>query len=373
MAEEIVARFQKRFPAGPTIGIDDLRIPEPAKAGTTSPAAPLITVVFGRSGAGKTTLLRCLAGLEWPDSGMIQQGTEVWFDRAQSIFLPPQQRNLGYLAQDYALFPHLTVEKNIAYGLRSRSSSERESRVAELIRMLELAGTEKRLPRELSGGEQQRVALARAVARRPRLLLLDEPLSALDAPTRMRLRGELRRLLVQIGITALVVTHERNEALALGDNLMVMDKGAILQCAPVQEVFSRPANLAVAEIVAMETVQPARIIELNADLVTVDVGGTKLTALGQELPAGARDVFVCIRGEDVILMKGADQPGSPRNHLPARITTMTHEGPVVRIGLDCGFALSALLTRQAAEEMALQPNDRVIALVKAPNVHLIPR
>jgi molybdate transport system ATP-binding protein len=373
MAEEIVAQFQKRFPDGPTIGIEDLRITLDAAAGAGRQSAPVITVIFGPSGAGKTTLLRCLAGLEHPDSGMIRFGNEVWFNDAQSIFLRPQQRNIGYLSQDYALFPHLTAEKNIAYGLRSRSSAEREARVRELIQMLELAGSEKRLPRELSGGEQQRVALARAVARHPRLLLLDEPLSAVDAPTRVRLRGELRRLLLQLGIPTLLVTHDRNEALALGDNLIVMDKGAVVQSGPVQDVFSRPASLAVAEIVAMETVQPGRVVELKEDLVTVEVRETKLTALRHDLPRDTRDVFVCIRGEDVILMKGVEQPGSPRNHLPAVVTAVAREGPVARIGLDCGFALSALLTKQAAEEMALQPKAPVWVLIKAPNVHLIPR
>jgi len=357
-------RIQKRFPAGALLNINDLQIPF---AGTT----PLITAVFGPSGAGKTTLLRCLAGLEHPDSGSIQFGNETWFDHGQSVSLAPQQRNIGFLSQDYALFPHLTVERNVAYGLRRSAPAERNSRVAELLNLLALSGFEQRYPRALSGGEQQRVALARAVAPRPRLLLLDEPLSALDAPTRKRLRGELRRLLLQLGIPALVVTHERLEALAIADHLVVLDAGAVLQSGPVQEIFSRPANLAVAGIVAMETVHPGRILESDGDLVTVSVGETKLTALRQDLCT--RDVFVCIRGEDVILMKGADQPSSPRNHLPATIISITPEGPILRIALDCGFPLSAFLTRQAVEELALHPNDRVLALVKAPNVHLIPR
>ena len=373
MAEEIVARFEKRFHAGPTIRFKDLRIPLVVPPSAGSKTSHLLTVVFGPSGAGKTTLLRCLAGLERPDNGTIRFDSEVWFDRAQPIFIPPQKRNIGYLSQDYALFPHLTTGQNIAYGLRSRSRAEREARVSELVRMLELTGIEKRLPRELSAGQQQRVALARAVARRPRLLLLDEPLSALDAPTRGRLRSELRRSLLQLGIPALLVTHERSEALALGDNLIVMENGAVLQCGPVQDVFSRPQSVAVAEIVAMETVQPGRVVEFKENLVTVEVGMARLTALGQELPTGAADVFVCIRGEDVILMKGADQPASPRNHLPATITAITPEGPIMRVSLDCGFALSALLTRQASEEMALQPKARVWVLIKAPNVHLIPR
>ncbi len=364
MAEEIVARFRKRFPGGPRVDADALR----AVCGRAS-----ITVLFGASGAGKTTVLRCLAGLERPDSGAIQCGNELWFDQATSVFLPPQQRNIGYLSQDYALFPHLNVERNIGYGLRQAPSPERAARVCEVIRLLDLSGLEKRLPRQLSGGQQQRVALARAVARRPRLLLLDEPLSSLDAPTRLRLRGELRRLLLQLGVPTFLVTHDRLEALALGDDLVVMDNGAIAQSGPVQEVFSRPANLAVAGIVAVETVQPARVLDAADGLLIVAVGETKLAALARDLAPGTRDLFLCIHAEDVMLLKGADSPSSPRNHLPATVRTLSREGPMMRIDLDCGFPLAALLTRQACEELDLRPGDRVVALVKAPNVHLIPR
>ena len=171
----------------------------------------------------------------------------------------------------------------------------------------------------------------------------------------------------------MLITHDRVEALALGDDLVVIDNGAIVQSGAVQEVFNRPANLAVAGIVAVETVQPGRILDSADGLLIVAVGETKLAALAQDLPAGALDVFVCIHAENVILLKGADSPSSPRNHLPATVRSVTSEGPMMRIGLDCGFRLSALLTRQACEELALQPGDRVVALVKAPNVHLIPR
>jgi molybdate transport system ATP-binding protein len=364
MAKEIVARFSKRFRGGPVISVETLRV---------TLGRPSITVLFGPSGSGKTTVLRCLAGLERPDSGVIQCGDELWFDHAKSVFLQPQERNIGYLSQDYALFPHLSVERNIGYGLRGSPPAERTARVCEVMRLLDLAGLETRLPRQLSGGQQQRVALARAVVRRPRLLLLDEPLSALDSPARLRLRGELRRLLLQIGVPAMLITHDRVEALALGDDLVVIDNGDIVQSGAVQEVFNRPANLAVAGIVAVETVQPGCILDSANGLLIVAVGETKLAALAQDLPAGARDVFVCIRAEDVILLKGADSPSSPRNHLPATVRSVTSEGPMMRIGLDCGFSLSALLTKQACEELTLQPGDRVVALVKAPNVHLIAR
>ena len=364
MAEEIVARFAKRFPGGPLVQMDDLHV---------TCDRPSIAVLFGASGSGKTTVLRCLAGLERPDSGLIQCGDELWFDPAKSVFLPPQQRNIGYLSQDYSLFPHLSVEQNIGYGLRRSPLAERESRVADVVRLLDLAGLEKRLPRQLSGGQQQRAALARAVIRRPRLLLLDEPLSALDSPTRLRLRGELRRLLVRLGVPAILVTHDRFEALALGDELVVIDQGHIVQTGPVQDVFRRPANLAVAGVVAVETVQPAHILSAVDGLLLVAVGETRLAAVSRDLPADTSDVFVCIHAEDVILVKGSDRPSSARNQLPAVVQALTREGPLTRVELDCGFNLTALLTKQACEEMELKSGDRVMALVKAPHIHLIPR
>jgi molybdate transport system ATP-binding protein len=363
MAEEIIARFSKRFAGGPLIRIDEIRIPL---------GVPGVSVLFGPSGAGKTTLLRCIAGLERPDDGVIHAGREIWWDHAKGVCVSPQRRTIGYLAQDYALFPHLSVEKNIRYGLRNEPEAETAKRVADVLRLFDLQGLEKRRPRELSGGQQQRVALARAIVRRPRLLMLDEPLSALDLSTRRRLRDELRGLLIRAAIPTLLVTHDRAEALALGDEIIVMDSGQVVQRGRVEEVFSRPANLAVAESVAIETVQAGRIVEEREGLFTVQVGAVKLTALNRELPAEIAQVFVCIRAEDVILLKG-DSPSSPRNHLAAAVVALSREGPMMRIDLDCGFPLCALLTRQACEELDVRPGNQVYALVKAPNVHLIPR
>jgi len=362
MSEGIEANFFKRFSGGPEIRIESLRTREQAA----------VTVLFGPSGAGKTTVLRCLAGLTRPEGGTIGFDREIWSDAARGFFLPPRRRNIGFVPQEYALFPHLSVERNIAYALNRVASYESRRRVAELIKWLGLEGLEERLPKELSGGQQQRVALARAVARRPKLLLLDEPLVALDAPTRQRLRGELRRLLKEAGIPSVLVTHDRTDALVLGDDLVVMDAGRLMQQGPVHEVFSRPANLAVAGIVAVETVQPGRVQE-RGDLITVAIGEQKLLAVAGDLPADSSDVYVCIRAEDVILMKGEPVRSSPRNCLAAIVRGFTQEGPMVRIDLDCSFPLSALLTRQACEELGLKAGERVLALVKAPNVHLIPR
>jgi len=362
-AAGIQARFVKRFGSGIEICVDELR------TGTRTG----ITVLFGASGSGKTTVLRCLAGLLAPDEGRIQFAGEVWDDTARGVHRPPQQRRIGFVPQNYALFPHLSVARNIAYGQHSATNADRHARVAEMLRWVGLEGLERRLPRELSSGQQQRVALARAVVTRPRLLLLDEPLSALDAPTRLRLGSELRGLLRQLDIPSLLVTHDRQEALALGDHLLVMDNGRIIQRGLAHEVFSHPASLAVAGIVAIETVQPGRIVQTVAGLVTVAVGAAQLTVIEQDVLPANGEVYVCIRAEDVIILKGEDtRAASPRNHLPAVVRAFHDEGPIVRIDLDCGFPLMALLTRQACEELALKTGDRVTALIKAPQIHLIP-
>ncbi len=362
MSALLNATFAKRFGNGPEIRVERLRTPE----------RPGITVLFGASGAGKTTVLRCLAGLERPDEGNVEFGETTWVDVEAGVFLPARERQIGFVPQDYALFPHLSVSHNIGYGLNKLSSSQRHQRVAEALNLVQLSGVEGRLPHELSGGQQQRVALARAIARHPCLLLLDEPLSALDLPTRQRLRGELRALLGRLEIPTLLVTHDRTEAMALGEHLVVMHEGKLVQQGTVPEVFSRPANLDVAAIVAVETVQPGRILE-RAELATVTVGSVKLTALGNDLPAGATDVYVCIRAEDVILVRGEPAKSSPRNVLSGRVCALTPEGPMRRVELDCGFPLMALLTKQACEELAIEPGIQVLALVKVPQIHLIPK
>ena len=359
MSALLVADFEKRYAGGPLV-----------HGALSLPAeGPGVTVLFGPSGCGKTTVLRALAGLERPESGRIAWGEEIWFDAARGLSLSPQRRGIGFLFQQYALFPHLTVADNVAFGLRQPTSAAAQLQWVETLDRLRIGELSNRFPAQLSGGQQQRVALARAVACQPRLLLLDEPLSALDAPVREQLRGELRRMLLEFARPAIVVTHDRVEALALADSVVVITDGQVRQTGPVHEVFSRPRNPAIAQVVGIETVEPGAVLRVAEGLATVEVAGVQLTAVA---PAGiGRQVFVCIRGEDVLLLRAVTSGTSARNQLAARVTSRVAEGPMVRVGLDCGFALTALVTRPACEELGLQIGDRVTALIKAPAIHLV--
>jgi molybdate transport system ATP-binding protein len=362
MTDALVADFKRHYRAGATIHATLPRVAD----------GPRVIALFGPSGGGKTTVLRCLAGLDAPQSGFICMGSRTWFDAQKGINLRPQQRGVGFLFQDYALFPHLTVAGNIGYGLRRMLPRSRDKRVSELLETLGISGLGERYPHQVSAGQQQRVALARAVAPRPRLLLLDEPLSALDSGTRLSLRRELRKLLTQFQTPAVVVTHDPIEAVTLADDAVVLDEGRVLQSGPVQEVFSRPANPAVARIVGVETIEPGVVREIREGLATVRVGEIELLAVASN-GVSAGPVYVCIRGEDVILERGHPQHTSARNQLAARVTDLTDEGPLVRVSLDCGFSMTALITRPANAELALTKGESVTALVKAPSIHLVNR
>jgi molybdate transport system ATP-binding protein len=363
MSPGLQANFSRQFAGGFRVDVNDLRLP--AEAG--------VTVLFGPSGSGKSTVLRCLAGLERPDMGTIHFGEEVWFDAGSRAFRGAGARRVGFVPQEYALFPHLDVEQNVGYGLNRLATGERASRVTKSLRWLGLEGLERKLPGELSGGQQQRVALARAVVTQPRMLLLDEPLAALDTPLRVRLRGELRKQLLEVGMPTVLVTHDRAEALAMGDRLIVMHAGKILQHGPINEVFNRPADITVAGTLGIETVQPGRIVGSAGGLATVEVGRARLSALESQGEQTNAEVYVCIRAEDVILMKMGTAQSSARNVLPGVVRGLTPEGMAVRIELDCGFPLIALLTRQACSDLDLKENDRLVALVKAPHVQLVSR
>lgn len=340
-----------------------------------------VTVLFGPSGAGKSTILRAVAGLGDPLGNHIVCGAEVWDDGARRI-VPARDRRIGMLFQDHALFPHMSVRHNVEYGLRGLPRDERQKRAGQALKAASALHLIDRSIRTLSGGEAQRVALARALAPGPRLLLLDEPLSALDAPLRLRLRSEIRRILRDLDVPALVVTHERNEALAMADDAVIVIDGRVHQVGPVQEVFDRPAGADVVAVVGVETALPARVVEVKGEVIRVDVGECELTAAfadmrsrgSQVLFRPEDDALVCIRAEDVsVELPGSSTRGSQRNRLLGTVMSMSEEGALVRIDLDVGFPLTSVITRTAAYDLGLTLGCPVEAVIKSSAVHLVKR
>ena len=333
-----------------------------------------VTGLFGVSGSGKSTLVELVAGLRRPQTGRIVLGGEVLSDAAAGIQLAPERRRIGFVPQDGALFPHLTVAGNLCFAEARAPVEGRAARRAQVCELLGIGALLERAVGGLSGGERQRVALARALVSAPRLLLLDEPLAALDAARKEAILPHLRRVRDELGIPILFVSHARDEVLALCDRLAVLEGGRLLQHGPVAEVFRRPMSNAVARIVGVETVLPGRFLRGDGSLAVVEVAGVRLFGMADQLPPGTESVLVSIRAEDVMLLRtGAGAQASARNRWRGTVTGLVDEGALVRVEIDCGFPLVARLTRQAAEEFALLPGCEVTALAKAPSVHLMPR
>jgi molybdate transport system ATP-binding protein len=335
------------------------------------PPGPSVTVLFGASGAGKTTLLRCIAGLEQLTAGKIVFSGDVWADAAKRRHVPTQKRPIGFLFQDYALFPHLNVRSNIGFGIHHLSPAVRSDHIRTTAANLKIDDLLERQPTELSGGQQQRVALARVLVREPELLLLDEPLSALDGVARDHVRSELARLLRRLQIPAIIVTHDWVDALILGDRLHVMSRGAVLQEGTPQEVFAKPQHTEVASAVGMENLLAGHVHERIADVLKLQVGTAELYAADPQ--GNHTDYFVCIRGENVTLETGHAGQSSARNNLRGRVKEISPTGSLMKIVVDVGFDIVALVTHQAMTDMKLFPGVEVSAVFKASAVHLIPR
>jgi molybdate transport system ATP-binding protein len=330
-----------------------------------------VTVVFGPSGAGKTSLLDLVAGLRRAHSAFIQLEDFVLGDTSRGLFVPSRRRGIGYVPQDLALFPHLSVRQNLLYGCKSNGAANPLFSFDHVISVLEIESLVSRGITGLSGGEKQRVALARALLASPQLLLLDEPLASLDAPLKAKIIPYLTRIRDEFRVPMLYVTHDRDEVLALADEVMVLTAGKVLQSGPVPEVFNRPASAEVARLVAVETVQPGKVTNVSDGLATVAINNIFLTALAPSV--SSQDVFVCIRGEEVVLQRDGATTSSVRNRLSACITGLRPEGALMRVELDAGFPLHALVTRPACAELALREGENITALIKAPAIHLVPR
>jgi iron(III) transport system ATP-binding protein len=283
-------------------------------------------VLLGPSGCGKTTTLRCIAGLEHPTAGRVSIGGRLMSAPLDGVQVPPRLRNIGMVFQSYAVWPHMTVRQNVAYPLRHRRAprAEIERKTGDVLALVGLTEFAERPVVSLSGGQMQRVALARSLVYQPQLLLLDEPLSNLDAQLRLRLRDDLRRIIKQTGVTALYVTHDQAEAVVLGDRIGVMRDGKLLQMAPADEIYNRPADLFVANFTGASNLLAGRVLARNGEFGTVEAGGQRLTAL---MPANVKTgeaVKIAVRPENVRL--GKDGTAQADNRFTARVAGRRYQG-----------------------------------------------
>lgn len=270
---------------------------------------PHVTALFGPSGSGKSLTMQAIAGLMTPDRGQIRFGDRTVYDSTARVNLPPQQRRVGYVFQDYALFPHLTVAENIGYGLHRLPRAERDQRVQEAIEAVQLTGLERRRPGHLSGGQRQRVALARALVTRPDVLLLDEPFAALDHSIRLDLHGQLLDLLRELAIPTLLVTHQLEEAYALSREIAVYQAGRILHVGPREEVYGRPRSVAAARFVGFRNMLSG-VVEAIQDGYT-RIQGPGFTLWGPQIPCAPGQAVTCgIRPEHIMLVRKDAATGS---------------------------------------------------------------
>jgi molybdate transport system ATP-binding protein len=302
-----------------------------------------VAALFGPSGAGKTLTLQCLSGLLEPDAGRVVVDDRVLFDAETGVDLPPQRRQIGYVFQGYALFPHLSVADNIGFGLRDRPRAEARGRAADVIARMGLEGFEARRPHELSGGQRQRVALGRALAPDPALLLLDEPLSALDATLRQSLRDDLRRILAEWRTAAVLVTHDFTEAYRLGDRIVVYEAGRVIQSAPRAELLWQPASERVARIVGIRNVLHGTVLKATPERIQFRWRGQVLEAVNSPtrsyLPAPESPLAFFIRPEYVRLIRkdrDSPDPGHHMNLMEGRVVGEADFGTTwtLYVGLD---------------------------------------
>ena len=340
-------------------------------------AAPKgITILFGPSGAGKSSLLDCIAGLANPDQGRIALGNCVFFDGETN--LPSSERSTGYVFQDLALFPHLTAEANIAYGLSRLDALERKQRVAIALDLLGIAEVRNRRPAQLSGGERQRVALARSLVTQPSILLLDEPLAALDLPVRMKIAEDLRRSIQELSIPVLYVTHSRDEVFMLGERMLMIERGRIIAEGTPHQVMSAPRTETVAQLAGFENVLDARVTSTHEDrgtMTCVLAAGPVSEALELETPLVRAEVGAKLRvgisAGDILLATSAPVGLSARNILPGRLVSLLQRDMIVVARVDCGVEMAVHLTLAARDSLQLAPGRRVWLIVKTHSCHLL--
>jgi molybdate transport system ATP-binding protein len=340
-------------------------------------AAPGFNILFGPSGGGKTTLLDCVAGLVMPEAGSIAAGERVLFDAVERVNLPPAKRRVGYVFQDLALFPHYTVEQNVQYGISHLGRGERKERAAAILSAFRIDLMAKRRPKEVSGGERQRVALARTLVTDPEVLLLDEPLSALDALTKIRIVDDLRAWNEAHNIPILYVTHSRDEVFALGERVLVLDGGRFLAQGTPHEVLAAPRQETVAQLAGFENILDAIVDSLHADrgTMTCVVAGKTGNAVQLETPLVRAEVGaqlrVGIRAGDILLAIVAPVGLSARNIIQGRIVALERRDVIISARVDCGVELEVHLTLASRDSLQLVPGREVWLVIKTHSCHLM--
>jgi spermidine/putrescine ABC transporter ATP-binding subunit len=332
-----------------------------------SVAAGEFVSLLGPSGCGKTTTLRCIAGLETPSEG------NILLDGAPIEQRPPNRRNIGLVFQNYALFPHLSVFENVAFGLRLRRvpAAELRRRVGLALDLVGLPDLAENYPRQLSGGQQQRIAIARSVVLEPRILLFDEPLSNLDLKLRLAMRKELRELQRRLGKTAVYVTHDQSEALALSDRIVVMSKGRIEQIGAPREIYERPANAFVADFVGSSNLLAAAVIAIEAGATVIRTDrGLRLRAERCSAVAGDR-VTAMVRPEHIRLLAVPETAGD--NRFAARVRQATYLGQDLHVSLDVDGKQELTAVTQAGAARRLAAGDEVAVAVDAADIFLLTR
>jgi molybdate transport system ATP-binding protein len=361
----LIARIRKeRRSAGPSSFVLDVSIEVP----------PGITILFGASGAGKSTLLDCVAGLARPDEGRITSGADVLFDSAARINVPAPKRRIAYVFQTLALFPHLTAEENVAYGLKDFLEKEKRERVETILKAFRVEQLSNQKPGEISGGERQRIALARSLVTEPRILLLDEPLTGLDAELKASIVDDLRAWNTAKGIPILYVTHSRDEVDALGERVIALDDGRVVNAGAPMEVLNAPRRKKLAQAAGFENLLKATVLDLR------EADGVMRVRLGDsaceiEVPlgyvaAGSR-VQVAIRAGDILLATERPHGLSARNVMEGRIVSLEQRGTMAIARVDCGAIFVVHVTPGAVRALELSAGRRVWLVLKTHSCHLV--
>jgi molybdate transport system ATP-binding protein len=337
-------------------------------------APPGITVLFGASGAGKTTVLDCIAGLQQPESGVVAIGGSKLFDSALKQNLPPRRRGVGYLFQTLALFPHMTVQDNVEYGLSKLDPAEREERSREALRSFHIPELGHRRVHEISGGERQRVALARTLVTCPQVLLLDEPLTALDTVTKARIIDDLRAWNDRHQIPILYVTHDREEVFALAERVIALQAGRIVSEGSPHDVLHRPQLESVAQLAGFENVFECTVVVRHPDqgTMTCGIAGSSvmleapLTRIDKSLP-----LSVGIRAGDIMVAISHPHGLSARNVIAGSVRSLQERDVTVVAQVDCGSVFKVHLTPGAVRSLGLQVGSHVWLVIKTYSCHVL--